>query len=286
MNQGVAIGVVLMLAAQVIMPVNDAVAKHLVSALPVIMVAWSRFFFIAVWLVPLVAVRHGSKLFRVAKPWWQVARGLVIVSANILFVSGVRHIPLADALDIVFIAPLAVAALSAKFLDEPVSLMQWSTIALGFVGAIVIIRPGFSGLSLAALLPLGAGLLYAVYLVLSRYLASSAPPDVTLAMTAITGGCALSLALPFVWVTPDSLTFCIMMAVGVLSGLGHLCITSAHVHAPASLLAPITYLSIVTAAILAYAIFGDVPDLWTWIGAGIVIVSGIFLWSTQSRTPT
>lgn len=277
------LGVVLMLAAQVIMPVNDALAKFLVGSLPIMQVAWSRFFFNAVWLVPIVWWRHGSKALHVEQPKIQILRGLTIVSANICFVSGIGYVPLADALAIIFIAPLAVAALSAKFLGERVTVWQWAAIALGFGGALVIVRPGFSELSWAALLPMAAGLLYAVYLVLSRYLAASSPPDVTLAISAMTGAVLLSLGLPFFWETPSLPMLALMVLIGTLSGIGHLCITAAHVHAQASLLAPLTYLAMVTATILGYVMFGDLPDRFTWLGASIVVVSGIFLWWTQQR---
>lgn len=278
------LGILLMLAAQVIMPVNDAFAKYLVGVLPVLMVAWARFFFNAVWLLPIVWWRHGRKVFKVERPGFQLLRGVVIVSANICFVTGVRYVPLADALAIVFVAPLAVAALSAKFLKERVTATQWAAIGVGFFGALVIIRPGFSALSLAALLPLAAGLLYAVYLVLSRLLATSAPPEVTLAYTASVGACLLSLPLPLVWQTPEPHLLALMVLVGCLSGIGHLCITTAHVYAPASVLAPLTYLALLTAALLGYWVFDDLPDFWTWVGAGIVVVSGVVLWRSQRRS--
>lgn len=281
MIQGVTLGIALMLAAQVIMPLNDALAKYLVAFLPVMQIAWARFFFNALWLLPIALARHGAKVLQVKQPKMQILRGLVIVSANVCFVSGVRYVPLADALAIVFVAPLAVAALSAKFLDEQVTRLQWGAIALGFAGALVIIRPGFSELSWAAILPLAAGLQYAGYLVLSRHLAATAPPDVTLAITATTGAVLLSLIVPFFWEAPSLLMLGLMAMVGTLSGIGHLCITTAHVHAPASVLAPLTYLAILTATLLGYLMFDELPDSMTWLGAGIVIISGIFLWWSQ-----
>ena len=283
MVKGFTFGILLMLAAQIIMPVNDGLAKYLVGVLPALQIAWARFFFNAVWLVPIVLYKHGPKAFNIDQPALQLLRGLVIVSANLCFVFGIRHVPLADALAIVFVAPLAVAALSAKFLNEEVSPLQWLAIAIGFAGALVIIRPGFSELSLAALLPLAAGLQYAVYLVLSRYLAASSPPEVTLAFTASTGAILLSFGVPFVWQTPTLAMLGVMFLVGTLSGIGHLCITTAHVYAPASVLAPLTYLAIITATILGYLWFDDLPDVMTWTGAGIVVLSGIFLWWTQKR---
>ena len=283
MVQGMTLGILLMLAAQVIMPLNDAMAKYLVAVLPALQVAWARFFFNAVLLVPLVVWRHGAGALRTSRPVVQLLRGVVLVVANLCFLFGVRHVPLADALALVFVTPLVVAALSAWLLGERVGPLQWGAILVGFAGALVIIRPGFSSLPPAAMLPLGAGVLYGVYLTLSRLLAASAAPEVTLAVTAMTGAAMLSLVAPFAWSWPTAWQWLLMVVVGAASGLGHMCITTAHIHAPASTLAPLTYLAIVTATIVGYLAFGDLPDWLTWLGMAIVVASGIFIWWCRKR---
>ena len=280
--QGTLFGVSLMLVAQVVMPMNDALAKYLVSVLPVLQVAWARFFLNAAFIVPYALWRGGKNGLAVREPKIQIFRGLTILIANLCFIIGVRYVPLADALAIVFIAPLAVTALSAYFLGEWISKRHWAAVICGFGGALIIVRPGFESFHLASLLPFMAGLLFAVYLVLTRWLVKSSSPEATQAFTAILGAILLSFVVPFVWVQTEWYILAMMTLVGLLSSIGHIAMTVAHVHAPASTLAPLTYLALVTATILGYLFFDDLPDIWTVTGAVIVIASGLYIgWQTR-----
>jgi drug/metabolite transporter (DMT)-like permease len=147
------------------------------------------------------------------------------------------------------------------------------------VGALVIVRPGLSGAGPAALLPLGAGLGFAAYLLLTRRLAGVSPPLVTQAATAAVGATLTSLLLPFLgWSAPGPAEWGLMLAIGCASCVGHVLITVAHGHAPAATLAPLTYLSLVSATALGYLVFGDLPDAPTWLGAAIVVASGLAVW--------
>lgn len=280
---GAALGILMMLIAQVIMPINDAIAKYLVASLPVLQIAWARFFGNAVLLVPVVLWRRGLGALRTDRPGLQLARAVVILGANLLFVSGVRVVPLADALTLIFVAPLAVTALSPWLLDEKVSRAEWVAVCLGFAGALVIIRPGVAGVDIAALLPLGAGLCFSLYLILTRKLAGSSPADVTLSITSLVAGGALSLLMPFVWVWPTFGEALLLLAVGTCALTGHLLLTRALDFAPAASLAPFTYLSLVTATAVGWFVFDDFPDGWTWIGAAIVVLSGLVLWRFRQR---
>ncbi len=280
---GAALGILMMLIVQVIMPINDAIAKYLVASLPVLQIAWARFFGNAVLLVPVVLWRRGLGALRTDRPGLQLARAVVILGANLLFVSGVRVVPLADALTLIFVAPLAVTALSPWLLDEKVSRAEWVAVCLGFAGALVIIRPGVTGVDIAALLPLGAGLCFSLYLILTRKLAGSSPADVTLSITSLVAGGALSLLMPFVWVWPTFGEALLLLAVGTCALTGHLLLTRALDFAPAASLAPFTYLSLVTATAVGWFVFDDFPDGWTWIGAAIVVLSGLVLWRFRQR---
>lgn len=278
-------GIALMLAAQVlVMPTSDAVVKHLALSLPAVQLAWARFFFNFLLLAPPALWRHRGGTLAPARPGLQLLRGVLVVGANLLFISGVRVVPLADALAVTFVAPLAVAALSPWVLREPVGPVGWAAVAVGFAGALVIVRPGFGGMDLAALLPLGAGLCFAAYLLVTRKLAGISPPLVTQTATAAVGAVLTTLLLPFAWMPPDGSQWALMAAIGCASCAGHLLITMAHEHAPAAALAPLTYLSIVSGAALGYLIFGDWPDAVTWAGAAIVIASGLTIW-WQARRP-
>jgi drug/metabolite transporter (DMT)-like permease len=168
-------------------------------------------------------------------------------------------------------------------LGEQVSRDGWVAVAIGFVGALVIVRPGFRGADYAAFLPLISGLTFAAYLLLTRKLVGTTPPLVTQTATAAVGAAVATTTLPFVWTPPTLIQLALMAAIGVVSCLGHLLITVAHEHARASTLAPLTYLSIVTATVYGYVLFADLPDLVTWIGAAVVIASGLYLWWNVRR---
>lgn len=272
----VATGVALVLLAQTfVMPVNDAVVKYLAATLPAVQLGWARFFFNFVLLAPAALWFHRGRTFTPARPRLQLLRGLLVVAANLLFIAGVRAVPLADALAVTFVAPLAVAAFSPLVLRERVAPAGWLAVAAGFLGALVIIRPGSSAFTPAAILPLLAGLSFAAYLLVTRKLAGQSPALVTQTATAAVSAALTTLLLPFAWQPPTPSEWALMLLVGVASCVGHLLITTAHDHAPAALLAPLSYLGIVSAAGLGYALFGDWPDVVTWLGAAIVIASGV-----------
>jgi drug/metabolite transporter (DMT)-like permease len=277
-------GIALMLAAQLlIMPASDAVVKYLTASLPVAQLAWARFFFNFLLLAPAALWYHRGRVLTPARPRLQLLRGVLVVTANFLFIAGVRFVPLADALAIAFVAPLAVAAFSPLVLRERVGPAGWAAVAVGFLGALVIIRPGFAATSGAALLPLGAGLAFAAYLLVTRKLAGSGPPLLTQTATAAVGAVLTTLVLPLVWTPPSPAEWALMLVVGTASCVGHLLITTAHEHARAATLAPLTYLGIVSASALGYLVFGDWPDALTWLGAAIVIASGLTIWWHSAR---
>ncbi len=280
-----ATGVLLMLVAQLlVMPASDAVAKHLVASLPVGQLAWARFFFNFALLAPVAFWKHRQHALTPARPALQLLRGVLIVASNLLFISGLRFVPLADATATVFVAPLAVATFSPLVLGERVGLAGWVAVAAGFMGALVIIRPGFAQASLATLLPLGAGLSFAAYLLVTRKLAGRSPPLVTQAATAAVGAVLTTLLLPLGWSPPSASEWGLMLALGCGSCVGHVLITLAHEHARAAALAQLTYLSLISATALGYMLFGDLPDFLTWLGAAIVVGSGLAVWS-RGRSP-
>lgn len=277
---GLAAGILLMLAAQVvIMPASDAVAKYLVATLPVVQVAWARFALNFLLLAPVAFWNHRRYVLFPARPRLQLLRGILMVASNLLFVAGLRFVPLAEAAAIAFVAPLAVAAFSPFVLREPVGRFGWAAVAAGFVGTLVIIRPGLSGIGLTALLPLGAGLGFAGYLLVTRKLAGISPPLVTQTATAAIGAAVTSFLLPFAgWSDPGPFGWGLMLAIGCATCVGHVLITTAHVYAPAATLAPLTYLSLVSATALGFLVFGNIPDAPTWLGAAIVVGSGLAIW--------
>lgn len=281
----VATGVILMTLAQlVVMPANDATVKWLVGTLPILQIAWARFFGNLVLLLPYVLARHGTRALRVTNVRLQILRGGLIVASNLMFIAGVAVVPLADAIALVFVAPLVVTVLAPRMLGEVVGTGRWALVLAGFGGALLIVRPGFNEAGLAALLPLSAALSFAAYLLVTRKLAGSAPPMVTQTVTATVGAVATSLLVPLVWTMPSPVELLLLAVVAVVSCIGHVLITVAHDHAPAATLAPLTYLGLVGAAVLGWLIFAEVPDVATLLGAAIVAGSGLAIWLGELRT--
>jgi drug/metabolite transporter (DMT)-like permease len=270
-------GILLLLAAMAVIPVLDAIAKHLGTSYPIWEIAWGRFFFHFILLAPFVLWRYGGRGLWPARPALQLVRGGLMLTTTVFFFAALRTLPLADNLAIFFISPMVVTVLSALVLKEKVGIRRWSAVAVGFIGAALIIRPGGDLWQVGALFALGAALSYAFYAILTRRLSGTAPPLVTLTYTAMIGAVAMSAVMPFLWVAPSAPDLALMVTMGAIAAFCHYLIIRAFEQAPASLLAPYGYAEIVTATALGYVIFGDFPDPWTWAGIAIVISGGIYL---------
>lgn len=270
----------LLLLAQQIIPLLDTLAKLLTQDFSIWQVAWARFVFHLLPLLPLIFWRHGLvSLLRVRQPRLQMLRSLFMVAATCLFFGALARIPLADAVALIFVAPLVITALAPLFLGEQVDARRWAAVGFGFLGVLIIVRPGFQSVELGTLLALGCGCAFAGYAIATRHLSLSAPPLVTLAMTAVVGSLVLSLLVVVedsLWRPPSSSEWGMMVALGMIAALAHLLMILAYERAPASLLAPFSYTEIIGASILGYLVFNQFPDLFTWIGIGIIVVSGIY----------
>ena len=270
-------GILLMLAAMTVVPLMDGVAKHLSAAYPVVQVVWARYFFHLAILLPVVLWRHGVDALVLRRPALQIVRGGFLLGSTIFFFAAIALMPIADALALVFVAPLMVTALSTVVLKEQVGIRRWAAVSVGFVGVMVIVRPGFSTFHWGMVLALSAGATYALYSLATRKLSGSAPPLVTLAYTALLGALCMSAVVPFFWIPPDPTGLAWMILLGLIAAGAHFLIIKAFEHAEASLLAPLGYGEIFMATVVGYFAFGDFPDPWTWLGITIVIGSGVYV---------
>jgi len=270
-------GALLMIATVTLQPVNQAVAKHLAAELPVIEIVWGRLLFHCLIAVPFVIASHGVGGLRPANPGIQIFRGGLLSVATIFLFGALAQIPMADAIALAFVAPLVVTALSPLLLGEYVGPRRWVAVAVGFAGALIVIRPGAGAMEWAALLALGSGVIYGFYLIVTRRIAGTAPPAVTLVYTALVGVVVTSAMLPFLWVSPTSAAWAWMALAGAASALAHFCLIRAYHYAEASLIAPLTYGEIVMATLLGYIVFGDFPDTVTWLGVGVIAMTGLYV---------
>ena len=265
------------LLAWVMLPIMDGFAKYLSADLPVLQITWARYFFTVVFTFPLMLFFFKKYLVWTDKPKLQLIRGLILLTANISFFYSISVISLPKALTLAFVAPLVVTAFSPFFLGESVGYRRWAAVIIGFIGSLVVIRPGFLEINLASLAALGTGIMYGFYLIITRKLSTSDNPLLTLLLTGVVGAIIATAFMPFVWVSPTFNQWSIMAAIGLFACIGHLFIILSLKFADASKLAPFSYFEIVTNIIIAYYFFGDFPDSWTFLGLFIIVFSGIYI---------
>ncbi len=265
------------LLAWVMLPIMDGFAKYLSSDLPVLQITWARYFFTVAFTLPILFFFFKKNLVWTDKPKLQLIRGLILLTANVCFFYSISIISLAKALTLAFIAPLIVTAFSPIFLGEKVGFRRWSAVIIGFIGSMVVIRPGFVEINLASLAALGTGVMYGFYLIITRKLSSSDNPLLTLLLTGVVGAIIISFVMPFVWIKPTLNQWSMMAAIGIFACVGHLFIILSLKYADASKLAPFSYFEIVTNIIIGYYFFSDFPDKWTFLGLFIIILSGIYI---------
>ena len=270
------------LLAWVMLPIMDGFAKYLSSDLPVLQITWARYFFTVAFTLPIMFFFYNKQLVWTDKPKLQLLRGVILLFANICFFYAISVISLAKALTLAFIAPLIVTALSPVLLGERVGIRRWTAVILGFLGSLVVIRPGFVELNLASFAALGTGVMYGFYLIITRKLSTSDNPLLTLLLTGLVGAIIISCTMPFVWVKPTLNEWSMMAGIGVFACIGHLFLILSLKYADASKLAPFSYFEIVTNIIIGYYFFNDFPDNWTFFGLFIIISSGIYIFRRET----
>ena len=276
-QKNVVTGISLMLLSMTIIPIMDGLAKVLTADYPIAEVVWGRYFFHLLYLLPVVIFRYGPSALLPRHMGLQIIRGGLLLSSTVCFFAAIAEMPLADSLALVFIYPVIVTALSSILLGEKVGIRRWAAISVGFLGALVIIRPGFNNIDSGTIYAIAAGAIYALYVIATRKLSGSAPPLVTLTFTALLGAAIMSVWVPFEWVAPNSFDWSLMAAMGACAALGHFLLIKALDHAPASVLAPFGYSEIIMATIIGFVVFGDFPDAITWLGVGVITLSGIYI---------
>ncbi len=260
------------------LPIMDGFAKHLSLTLPILQITWARYFFTVAFTLPIMFFFFNKYLVWTEKPKLQFVRGFILLCANICFFYSISVISLAKALTLAFIAPLIVTALSPVLLGEKVGFRRWTAVIVGFIGSLVVIRPGLVELNLASFAALGTGVMYGLYLIITRKLSTSDNPLLTLLLTGIVGAIIISCAMPFVWIKPSMEEWSMMAAIGIFACIGHLFLILSLKYADASKLAPFSYFEIITNIIIGYYFFNDFPDEWTFIGLIIIVSSGIYIY--------
>lgn len=274
-----AIGFVL--SAIVIFSIMDGIAKYLTGFYPALQVVWGRYFFNAVFLLPWLVLVWRNRPMATGQPKLQIVRGLFMLGSSGFFVTGLSFLPLAQATAIGFVAPLMVTALSIPLLGEKVGPRRWAAVLVGFIGMLIIIRPGTDQFHPAAIFPVLSATSWALGLIITRRMRHAERPVTTLFYTCVVGLALISAAAPFVWVAARMDYWLLMAAMGLLSVTGQYLLIRGFNIASASVLAPFSYSSLIWTTMIGYIVFHSVPDGWTWVGAGIMISSGIYVWHRE-----
>lgn len=267
----------LLITAMLCFPFMDATAKYLAQTFSVTQVTWARYFFHLMVLLPLVLWRHPMRALLPKPLWPQILRGVFLLGGTLAFFVGLDFLPLVDMLALSFIAPLAVTVASPFLLGERISTRRITAAAVGFIGALVILRPGTELFHWAALFGVGTGLMIAAYDILNRKIARSVPSDIAIVYTSIVGVISISAAVPFAWQPPTLADWGLMVFMGAAGAFCHWLLIMAYERAEASLLAPFSYVELITATGIGYVWFGDFPDTYTWVGIAILIASGLYI---------
>jgi drug/metabolite transporter (DMT)-like permease len=271
-------GIALMTGAVAGFSCIDASAKFLINHMDIVQVVWARYAFAFVFSLFISNPIARPALMRTGRPWLQIGRSALLVASTALNVVALRYLQLDQTVSIMFSTPFLVAILAGPLLGEWIGPRRWAAISIGFLGVILVMRPGLGGIHPAAALTVIGTFLYAIYLITTRVLSRTDSTETTVFYSNVVGLVAMSLALPFVWTTPkDALVAVTMVAIGGFGALGHYLLIAAHRLAPAPILAPFIYSQLVWMVALGYLVFGDLPNRWTLLGASIVIASGLYL---------
>ena len=269
-------GALFMLAGMFVFSAVDAQAKYLTQSMPPMQIVWARQIGLFLGVVVLLSVR-GPSVLQTNFPVLQIARGLCAAVSAALFILGLNFVPLADAVSVTFIAPLVVTMMGALILGERVGIHRWTATLIGFLATLIIIRPGFETFHPGLFLPLTAACFFAARQVISRYIGNADKTETTVSYTAITAFLALSLFLPFVWEPVETRTqIIILITMTIMAALGELLVIKALEIGMAVVVSPLHYTIIIWGSFYGYVLFGQFPDTLTWVGAAIIIASGLY----------
>ncbi|WP_291645797.1 DMT family transporter [Bosea sp. (in: a-proteobacteria)] len=270
--------ILLMCAAVLCFALLDASAKWLGGSMHAMQVVAARYLISVALVSTLLNPWSRPGILRTRRPWLQGFRSLLLLTSTGLNFIALKYLQLAESVSIMFATPFLVALLAGPILGEWAGPRRLAAIGVGFIGVLIILRPGFGGLPPAALLTVCGCFCYAFYSISTRMLAASDAPETTMFYSGIVGAVVMLPLVPLFWSWPaDGASWLLMLSVGLFGALGHWLLILAHQRAPASMLSPFNYSQIVWMVALGWFVFGQIPDGYTFIGASIVIGSGLYL---------
>jgi len=277
--------IALIIGAMALFTVLDTTAKYLSAYENPLQIAWLRYLFHALFAGLILNPWTAPGIWRTKKPGLQFLRSVMLAGTTVFNFTAVSYIQLDQAVAIAFTTPLLVAVLAGPILGEWTSRRNLVVILIGFSGVLFVTRPGLDSFHWAFLLALANAVCMSIYSIATRFVSAYDSARTSISITSLFGVAVLTPIMPFVWDWPESaFIWGLHIATGALGGLGHFLLILAHARAPAPVLAPFVYVELLFMILAGWLIFADVPDAWTLVGAGIVILAGLYL-LLRERTP-
>lgn len=278
------LGILFICLAGLLFPMMNGAAKALGADYSSLQISWARAFGHVVFMLAAFMPRHGIGLLRSRRPGLQLARSATLFVSNLCFFFAIAYVPIAKAAAISMTAPLIVAILAWPILGERTTLARVVALGIGFAGVLTVIRPGTAVFHFASLFVLASATCYGLYQILTRIIAAADPPETSTVYSSMVGAFGIMLALPFVWETPASLLdVALFCSLGVLGALGHYCVAQALGYAPANVVSPFQYFQLLGSVAVGWLVFSELPDALTWMGAAVIVLSGLFIGWSQTR---
>jgi drug/metabolite transporter (DMT)-like permease len=281
------VGILFMLAASSLFPVMNGLVQVLSASYSTEQIVWARAASHFVFIVALFVPSVGPSVVRTATPKWQIIRSMVHLMSMLFFFTGVKYLPLAKAASISFTAPFFVALLAWPMLGERMTFNRLVAVIVAFLGVLVVIRPGSAVFQWASLYMLCSAMCYGLYQILTRRVAGYDSAETTAVYSALVGTVVMSLVMPFVWTDIASWSdAALLFSLGIIGGTAHYFVARAMTYAQANIIAPFGYWQLIGSVIVGYLISGYLPDMFTWIGAGIIVCAGLHIaWSETRPQP-
>lgn len=280
------------MTGMLIVPLMDAIAKVLGNNMSPMQITWGRFFFQLLFMGAAILLTLDAAALKPAKSLVHAIRGILLAIATTFFFFALLYLPLANAISIFFVQPMILTLLSALLLGERIGWHRKIAVATGFLGALLIIRPGSESFTIASFLPLAAAVFFASYIALTRSVANIDHPLTMQFASAVSAALFMGVTLfigsfgnlaLFQPSLPDIRQWGLLASIGIIAAVGHLFVVIAINRAPTSLLAPFSYMEIVSATALGWLIFSDWPDAITWMGIGVIAASGMYVLFRESQ---
>jgi drug/metabolite transporter (DMT)-like permease len=273
-------GILLFMCGIFLFSLMDIIAKGLVQRYDPFQVVWARYASQTFWAFLLLSPKLRT-LLRTRYMWMQILRSAFLFFATACFFTSLKFLLLAEVVAIFEVAPLMMTVLAYFVLKEKVGVRRWTGVGIGFIGAMIIIRPGGEVFTAVSILPIIGAACFAGYSIATRFLGREESPWTSFLYTALFGCVAASVIAPFYWTTPTLEDAAVMATFGIIGGVGHFALILAFTATSASIIAPFNYIGLVFATFWGFTIFAEAPDFWTVVGALVIVGAGLYVWRRE-----